>query len=69
MPLYRIGNVFMPIKFTCNTHLFVVLFLFCTGGGERETFVADPSPQVVMSAEKDLVIRRIALLSERSVVL
>ena len=36
MPLYRIGNVFMPIKFTCNTHLFVVLFLFCAGGGERD---------------------------------
>ena len=36
MPLYRIGNVFMPIKFTCNTHLLVVLFLFCAGGGERD---------------------------------
>lgn len=57
MPPYRIGNVFMLIKFTCNpgnTHLFVVLFL---RGRERETFVASPSPQVVMSAEKDLVMR------------
>lgn len=36
MPPYRIGNVFMLIKFTCNpsnTHLFVVLFL---RGRERE---------------------------------
>lgn len=57
MPPYRIGNVFMLIKFTCNpsnTHLFVVLFL---RGRERETFVAGSSPQVVMSAEKDLVMR------------
>lgn len=57
MPPYRIGNVFMLIKFTCNpgnTHLFVVLFL---RGRERETFVAGPSPQVVLSAEKDLVMR------------
>lgn len=57
MPPYRIGNVFMLIKFTCNpgnTHLFVVLFL---RGRERETFVAGSSPQVVMPAEKDLVMR------------
>lgn len=57
MPPYRIGNVFMLIKFTCNpgnTHLFVVLFL---RERERETFVAGSSPQVVMSAEKDLVMR------------
>lgn len=57
MPPYRIGSVFLLIKFICNpgnTHLFVVLFL---RGIERETFVAGPSPQVVMSAEKDLVMR------------
>ena len=59
MPPYRIGNVFMLIKFTCNpgnTHLFMVLFLR-ERERERETFVAAPSPQVVMSAEKDLVMR------------
>ena len=57
MPPYRIGNVFRLIKFTCNpgnTHLFVVLFL---RGRERGTFVAGPCSQVVMSAEKDLVMR------------
>ena len=57
MPPYRIGSVFLLIKFICNpgnTHLFVVLFL---RGRERETFVAGPSPHVVMSAEKDLVMR------------
>lgn len=56
MPPYRIGNVFMVIKFTCNpgnTHLFVVLFL---RGRERDV-CCWPSPQVVMSAEKDLVMR------------
>ena len=59
MPPYRIGNVFMLIKFTCNpgnTHLFVVLFLR-ERERELETFVAGSSPQVVMSAEKDLVMR------------
>ena len=46
MPPYRIGNVFMLIKFTCNgnTHLFVVFFL---RERERGTFVAGSSPQVV----------------------
>ena len=45
MPPYRIGNVFMLIKFTCNgnTHLFVVFFL---RERERGTFVAGPCPQV-----------------------